>query len=209
MTLNTIELYGGAITTVIPDGFLDVSMLREVPDTQEVYVNGRDPHSSVSNDGLGYNESIIIDLLQRVDVEDDRMALDFHLKEIGELNGSNDWRVIKYDNQFDTLLTKDAVPQTCILLETVSKWGKVNEPPQAVVSCIGLLRLKDVTTDVLITVNVPLDPQQYPDENLTTPSQSLQNNNNNVSIPTRVSVAYHILQEIVKNFKVRDRSLFA
>lgn len=214
MTLNTVELYGGAITTVLPDGFLDVSLLREVPDTQEVYVNSRDPAASVSNDGLGYNESIIFDLLQRIEVEDDRMALDFHLKEISELNGSSDWKILKYDNELHGVLSSTAagagagaaggVPQTCILLESVAKWGGVKEPPQILLSCVGLLRLKDVDTDVLLTVNVPLDPKRFPDEALTITNPQ----DSKVSIPARVSVAYQLLQEIVRKFNVRDKSLF-
>lgn len=206
-TLNTVELYGGAITTVLPEGFLDVSVLREVPDTQEVYVNSRDPASAVANDGLGYNESIILDLLQRVPVENDREALDFHLKEIGELNGSTDWKLLKYDNKLQgpSLLTPGAVPQTCILLESVAKWGRQNNAPsQVLMSCIALLRLKDVDTDVLITVNVPLDPKRFADETLTMTDPQ----NSRFSIPARVSVAYQLLQEIVKNFNVRDKSLF-
>jgi len=41
MNNKEVELYGGAITTVVPPGFIDASTLREVRDTQEVYVNSR------------------------------------------------------------------------------------------------------------------------------------------------------------------------
>ena len=55
---NVTPLYGGAVTTVLPAGFLDASLFRSVPDTQEVYVNGRRPAGDTSSgynadDGLG------------------------------------------------------------------------------------------------------------------------------------------------------------
>lgn len=207
---NKIELYGGAITTVIPQGFMDVSMLREVPDTQEVYVNSRDPNGrngddSTISDGLGFNESVIVDLLQRVEESDDKKALDFHLKEIADLNGSTQWEILQYDDQFPSLLVDSCVAQTCVTLETAYKWGKANEK-QTVISCVGLLRLVDVETDVLITVNVPLDTQRYPEETWDRLSQCIQDKS---LLPDRISVAYNLLKEIVKNFNIKDKSLFA
>lgn len=201
--VTNVQLYGGAITTVIPQGFLDASMLREVPDTQEVYVNSRSETENFT-DGLGSNESVIVDLLQRVEEEDDKRALDFHLKEIADLNGSTEWELLKYDNKFDQLATP-AVAQTCIVLETAYKWGKVSEK-EIVISCIGLLRLKDVETDVLITVNIPLDAAKYPEETLETLTQSVKD----VSLlPQRIAAGYNVLLEIVKNFDIKDKSLFA
>ncbi|CAL9732525.1 nuclear import protein Mog1p [Monosporozyma unispora] len=201
--LTTVQLYGGAIATVIPQGFLDASMLREVPDTQEVYVNSRSK-SDDFNDGLGFNESVIIDLLQRVEEEDDKKALDFHLKEIADLNGSTEWELLKYDNKFDQLATPSAA-QTCIFLETAYKWGKVSEK-EIVISCIGLIRLKDVETDVLITVNIPLDSTKYSDETLNRLTESIKDS---TKLPQRISTGYNILLEIVKKFNIKDKSLFA
>lgn len=200
-----IPLYGGAITTVIPDGFLDVSMLREVPDTQEVYVNSRSENDA-NDDGLGFNESVIVDLLQRVEEGDDKKALEFHLKEIADLNGSTQWEVLKYQAlESQTLATSGAIAQCCVMLETAYKWGKVNEK-EIVVSCIGLIRLEDVDTDVLITVNVPLDAKKYPEETWTNLESAVKDES---LLPARISAAYSILLQIVQKFQVKDKSLFA
>lgn len=187
-------LYGGAITTIIPAGFLDASMLREIPDTQEVFVNSRSNVDEVK-DGLGLNESIIIDLLQRVEEDDDKKALQYHLKEISELNGSTNWKLL-----INEVHTKNNNGQTCIMLETAYKWGKVNEK-EIVVSCIGLIRLKDVETDVLITVNVPLDSEKFPDETMDNLTEG--------KIPPRITMAYNHLVQMVNQFTIKDKSLFA
>lgn len=187
-------LYGGAITTLIPAGFLDASMLREVPDTQEVFVNSRSSMDEIK-DGLGLNESIIVDLLQRVEASDDREALQFHLKEISDLNGSTEWKLLIHETH-----TKNNNGQTCIMLETAYKWGKVAEK-ENVVSCIGLIRLEDVETDVLITVNVPLDQGNFPEETM----DNLQHG----KIPPRVTMAYNHLVQMVHQFTVKDKALFA
>lgn len=39
------DLFGGAITVDLPPGLIDASDLRQVPDTQEVFLS---PHSDVS-----------------------------------------------------------------------------------------------------------------------------------------------------------------
>ncbi|KAJ3218728.1 hypothetical protein HDU67_004248 [Dinochytrium kinnereticum] len=53
------ELFGGAITISLPDRFVDASVLREVPDNQEVFI-----------DTKGTDQSIIIELLEMLPAED-------------------------------------------------------------------------------------------------------------------------------------------
>ena len=57
------ELFGGAITIQLPNDLLDASELREVPDTQEVFV---DKHSDIS---------YILDVNERVPPTDNREAI--------------------------------------------------------------------------------------------------------------------------------------
>ncbi|KAJ3081570.1 hypothetical protein HK102_002265, partial [Quaeritorhiza haematococci] len=52
MSTSERPLFGGAITTALPDSFIDISTFREVPDNQEVFVD-RDT-----------DQSIVIELLQ-------------------------------------------------------------------------------------------------------------------------------------------------
>lgn len=188
------ELYGGAIVTVIPEGFLDASILREVPDTQEVFVNSReDSEENKFNDGLGTNESVIIDLLQAVDEPNDREALSVHIQEITSMNGSNDWKLVRYENPAPHI-------QTCIAVESAYKWGK-RDMKETLVLCLALLRLEKVQTDAVLSVNVPLAD--------TTELQAMSEAvNDSGNIPPRIQAAYTLVKEMANEFKVLDESLF-
>ncbi|QLL34612.1 hypothetical protein HG536_0G04740 [Torulaspora globosa] len=177
-------LYGGAITTYLPDGFLDASLLREVPDTQEVYVNSRQDDESY-DDGLGKNESVVIDLLERVDAGDDFEALKEHVMEIASFDSSSDVKFARLEQLADN-------QQACVVVESVNKWGK-RELNETVVLCVGLIRLADVATDVVITVHVPWS------QNEPFAGQEL---------PAPIAAAYRLLLRMVSEFKVVDKSLF-
>ncbi|CEP62645.1 Ran GTPase-binding protein MOG1 LALA0_S06e00430g [Lachancea lanzarotensis] len=192
--LKPQELYGGAIACVIPEGFLDVSMLREVPDTQEVFVNSRDASEKDKiPDGLGLDESIIIDLLQRVDAANDREALDMHLQEIAGLNASKEWTVAKLD-------TSKAY-QTCVAIETAYKWGK-QDLKETLVLCLALLRLEDVETDVIISINIPISSKPA----LEDVHNWLQDKTQ--PLPPNIDSAYSILRTMANKLEVRDKTLF-
>ncbi|SMN20665.1 similar to Saccharomyces cerevisiae YJR074W MOG1 Conserved nuclear protein that interacts with GTP-Gsp1p [Maudiozyma saulgeensis] len=185
------ELYGGAITTVIPGGFLDASLVREIPDTQEVFVNSRKPGEDKDfNDGLAFNESIIVDLLQRVDAASDKDALDLHIKEIASLNQSDELRIAKYESLTDTI-------QSCICVEDAYKWGKLTEK-ETVAVCTALIRLGNIETDVVLTINVPVTKDQ-PEE-----FEVLEKG----ELPDRVLAAYKLVKEMATQFKIIDDSLF-
>ena len=217
---NVTPLYGGAVTTELPAGFLDASLFRSVPDTQEVYVNGRRPAGDTSSgynadDGLGFNESIIVDLLQRVEADDDRAALDIHLNEIDSLNGggSHGYRVLKYELLEGLIVENDGTSgnngsattaQACITVQSANKWGDPRQR-ETVTSCIGLIRLSDVATDVLITINVPLTSQEEEEEEL---ALGTAETGDSAHIPKRTLAAYRLLLEMLRNFKVVDKGLF-
>lgn len=69
----TTNLYGGSIKVVLPSNFIDASDFRQVPDNQEVFVNDNN------------NDSIVFDILERVNAEDED-AVQEHVKEIAVLN---------------------------------------------------------------------------------------------------------------------------
>lgn len=188
------ELYGGAIVTVIPDGFLDASMLREVPDTQEVFVNSRKEQDRFE-DGLGTNESVIVDLLQRVSEQDNRKALDVHIREVSSINGTNEWRLLKLDGEGTST-------QTCVAVESALKWGK-EDMRETLVLCLALIRLEDVETDVIITVNVPIDDASELEE-----LDQWVSDDTRKPLPPRVRASYAVLKQMVQEFRIIDESLF-
>lgn len=80
LPLKPAELFGGAITTVVPESFVDASNFREVPDNQEVFVSMSDEDADVS---------IIVDILERVEPEgavseeeEDMKAMEVHFADV-------------------------------------------------------------------------------------------------------------------------------
>lgn len=169
-----VSLYGGAIRTVLAPGFIDASQLREVPDTQEVFVNGRQAGDEYG-DGLGMDESVTVDLLERVDAADDMEALKVHVEEIFDLNGSQRCEIGPFEKVNDS--------QTCVAHDS------------RLVLCVGLIRLPQYATDVVLTVNVP-------------GQEGATLNREHKELPKRVVAAYRLLQTMIKHFQVLDGSLF-
>lgn len=172
-----VSLYGGALRTVLPPGFIDASSLREVPDTQEVFVNARKDGDQYG-DGLGIDESITVDLLERVDASSDAQALKVHVEEIFELNGSKQCEI-------GPIEVVDG-SQTCIAYDS------------EIVLCVGLIRLGQHETDVVLTVNVP--GREAP--------VRLQQSQGYKELPQNVNSAYRLLKSMIKHFQVLDSSLF-
>lgn len=188
MNNKEVELYGGAITTVVPPGFIDASTLREVPDTQEVYVNSRRDEEEFE-DGLATNESIIVDLLETVDKSDLKEAWQFHVEDLTELNGTTKWEALQEDT------VQQGTKFTGLVMEVANKWGKP-DLAQTVVIGVALIRLTQFDTDVVISIDVPLTKEEA--------SQA-----SNKELPARCHAVYQLLQEMVRKFHVVDTSLFA
>ena len=68
------ELFGGAITIMLPETFEDVSILREIPDHQEVFV---DKDSEVS---------LIVELLEHDGTVSDEHAPTYYFKDLATCN---------------------------------------------------------------------------------------------------------------------------
>ncbi|KAG7740907.1 hypothetical protein KL923_001548 [Ogataea haglerorum] len=143
MNFEETKLYGGAITTYIPAGMVDASTLRQIPDTQEVFVAGPDTQ-------LGPEDAIIFDLLESVDVPDDAAA-EYHFQELAKLNGADNAKVLEATKIVCPNFAQDP---TYVLVgsQEVKKWGR---DQTELVVLLGLIRLQRVQTDLLITYNLP------------------------------------------------------
>lgn len=83
MDFLSTPLYGGAILADLPVGFQDVSSIRQIPDTQEVYLSS-----------AGYT-SVVFDILERVtDQGDDLECLKYHLWDIVD-EDAGDTRIVE------------------------------------------------------------------------------------------------------------------
>lgn len=140
-------LFGGALSAVMPPNATDISELREIPDNQEVFA-----HSHT-------DQSLIVELVEYQSQVADQDAARYHFEDIA---GSN-----KALEPGDFTVT-DVVPLSkseVSLSVCSSAWmltgtqcvSKFNEEARNVVTLhLGVFRLPQFTTDVLITFNDPL-----------------------------------------------------
>ncbi|KAK2956259.1 putative Ran-interacting Mog1 protein [Blattamonas nauphoetae] len=146
------DLFGGAIEVDLPKTWVDASTGRPVQDNQEIYLH---PTNQLNH--------IIIEIMERAPI-DDSSAIAFHYKDLSELNQSLDV-VVHYNctltNQ-EVPCVSPTFPKFCLVVNHVL--GRFHN--HDVISYIGLIRIKEVETDILINVNITLPgeitPKQQP-----------------------------------------------
>jgi len=189
---RSTPLFGGALVCDLPDRFADVSKLREVPDNQEVWID---------KDGF---TSIIFDITERVGpagsgLESDGRALTVHLE---DLVGS-DIDTVKVWNTTETQFTNlddDLPAYTLIATQTPkSSSNESSSAPDFTALILTLLRLEKVSTDVLITINVPHIKGEYDEDEV-----DLALGKQGELIGDAVEYA----AKIWESFKIRDWNLF-
>lgn len=145
-------LFGGALSAVIPDSATDISELREIPDNQEVFAHA---HT---------DQSLIVELVEYQGQVVDQDAARYHFDDIA---GSN--KALEPGAFEVTSIV--ALPKSELSLSVCSSaWmltgtqcvSKFNEEARNTVTIhLGLFRLPQFSTDVLITFN---DPQSISPE---------------------------------------------
>ncbi|XP_067368545.1 ran guanine nucleotide release factor [Channa argus] len=139
-------LFGGALSAVVPHSATDISDLREIPDNQEVFAHA---HT---------DQSLIVELVEYQGRVADQDAARYHFEDIA---GSN--KALEPGAFEVTSLTALPKSEVC-LSECSSAWmligtqrvSKFNEEARNTVTLhLGLLRLPQFSTDVLITFNDP------------------------------------------------------
>ena len=195
--MATTELYGGAITAAIPAGFVDASMFREIPDTQEVYVSQT------------VDDSILVDLMEAVEGSSGDEILNIHLKEIAEINNVTNY---EYSRIFSkevpvAKIGQDTVGYVTISIEPARKWGREaqlensadNLPAPLLVIILAAVRLERVSTDLLVTFNTPIVSKADYDRLV---SGSIE------KFPERVQNGLAFVEQFLKTVEVKDWSLF-
>ncbi|KAG7514742.1 hypothetical protein JOB18_041874 [Solea senegalensis] len=139
-------LFGGAMSTVIPHSATDISELREIPDNQEVFAH---THT---------DQSLIVELVEYQGQVSDQDSVRYHFEDIA---GSN--KALEPGAFGVTSIV--ALPHSELSLsECSSAWmltgtqcvSKFNEEVKNVVTLhLGLFRLPQFSTDILITFNDP------------------------------------------------------
>lgn len=139
-------LFGGALSALLPQSATDISELREIPDNQEVFAHA---HT---------DQSLIVELVEYQGQVADQDAAKYHFEDIA---GSN--KALE-PGSFEVTAVVPLSKSEVSLSDCSSAWmltgtqsvSKFNEEARNVVTIhLGLFRLPQFSTDVLITFNDP------------------------------------------------------
>lgn len=132
---TTRPLYGGAITALLPTSFLDASDVRPVPDHQEVFT------SPSAAEPL----SIIFDILEAQPGTNEEVIAT-HFRDVAE--GA-------YEFLGEVAVAK-VLPEEKEVVIVKGKTAQVGSRVGQFVVIMGVVRLENVNTDFVVTVNVPM-----------------------------------------------------
>ncbi|XP_041378251.1 ran guanine nucleotide release factor-like isoform X2 [Gigantopelta aegis] len=141
------DLFGGALSAVIPKQAKDVSTIREIPDNQEIFAHNLT------------DQSIIVEILEYVD-QDDEEAVKTHFDDLADSNDA----VSADDSQIHVV---EVIPadqlamaqcEKAFYVRGQQKIAKFKEAAKNTVNIhLGLFRLPAFTTDILVTFNDPVN----------------------------------------------------
>ncbi|KAI9833811.1 MAG: multicopy suppressor of ts gsp1 [Phylliscum demangeonii] len=211
-----VALFGGAITVQLPASFTDASALRQVPDSQEVYLAR-----------TGFS-SVVFDLTERVEAggggdganandndndnpsaDPDAAAFDAHM---ADLIDDADRREGRYTLWRTTRATAPNVaPETPVLTRLVTvkhdAAGQRNDRGRLTAILLILIRLERVKTDVLVSINVPHHDRgvdEVEDEWEGDPANGVRG----AWLRPEMQMAAAMQDEILRSFTVVDWRLF-
>ncbi|CAL1592905.1 unnamed protein product [Knipowitschia caucasica] len=145
-------LFGGALSTVLPSSSTDISTLREIPDNQEVFAHA---HT---------DQSIIVELLEYQSQVADQDAASYHFEDIAGSNKALEPGAFQVTSVTPLLKSELSLSQCSSgwLLTGAQSVSKFNEEARNTVAIqLGLFRLPQFSTDILVTFN---DPQSISPE---------------------------------------------
>lgn len=145
---QTRPLFGGALSAAIPFSATDISDLREIPDNQEVFAH---PHT---------DQSLIVELVEYQGQVEDQDAAKYHFEDIASSNKALAAGAFEVTNVVP--LSKSEVSlsdcSTAWMLTGTQCVAKFNEEARNMVTLhLGLFRLPQFSTEILVTFN---DPQR-------------------------------------------------
>ncbi|XP_031099313.1 ran guanine nucleotide release factor [Ipomoea triloba] len=188
-------LFGGAIASTFPVRFQDVSNVRQVPDHQEVFV---DP---------ARDESLIFELLElKQDVADNGSATWF-LQDLANEQDAEGTMLIEQSGVVEapglSFRTLPAIITTAVGQMAISKGRQGREAQNLVKVYLANVRLKEVTTDILITAYEPIVINSL--------SESASTVGAGVAVPAAQAGCMpmaEVFKLAVSTFKVNDWRLF-
>eukprot|EP00238_Polyblepharides_amylifera_P013306 CAMPEP_0196582230 /NCGR_PEP_ID=MMETSP1081-20130531/38112_1 /TAXON_ID=36882 /ORGANISM="Pyramimonas amylifera, Strain CCMP720" /LENGTH=193 /DNA_ID=CAMNT_0041902733 /DNA_START=126 /DNA_END=704 /DNA_ORIENTATION=+ len=141
------ELFGGAVAVEVAKRFVDVSDFRQVPDNQECFADGN------------ADESLLVELLEhKSDVRDEDSAR-FFFDDLGVANEASaceltHLEIIPLDGT--PRMQRRGVSYLVTGRQQVAKGKDDADAANVVLVHLVVIRLPDVATDILITINKPI-----------------------------------------------------
>jgi hypothetical protein len=141
-------LYGGAIFSKLHDAYMDISNLREVPDHQEVFVDNNS------------DNSLIVELFDYEANLTDEAAIEHYFTELATFNESKLNAIITNGNMTEQTFCPSIPAQfpriALIGKQSASKFkARSGSEVDEFYVILVLIRLANVGTDMLISLNIP------------------------------------------------------
>ncbi|EIE24757.1 Mog1p/PsbP-like protein [Coccomyxa subellipsoidea C-169] len=183
--LQQVQLFGGAAEIAVPSRFEDVSNIRPVPDNQEVY-------SDASVD-----QSIVVEVVQ-VDVPDSD-SCQHCFNDLANVSGASMQQI-----ESETVLNPQDIPGVpgeaykvvIVGQQMVSKGRQGTDAANRVI--MAIIRLKQVSSDVLIILNTPISVS----------ASSAAAKDIGPGERSEHLMAPSLLRRVLATFKIKDYSLF-
>lgn len=173
-------VFGGAITMTLPADIIDASEIRQVPDTQELFLF-RDS-----------DISIILEVLERVEPDDPSEAITFHFNSIAHDNDAQT-AVVHAIEQVPATSTDTNTTPPAIILYGTQHVAKFNRPtPDEVRIFLAVFRVASKNVDLVLTFNVPV----------------VTEDNKGASDGAGLTAAKLQFEEAVRSLKIVDLGLF-
>ncbi len=145
-------LYGGAIESILLPIFEDVSSLRDIPDHQEVFLH----HDSEA--------SIIVELLDLEKDASESNILSHYFTDLAKHNDCQNYEIFQQSLSMPDGFMPHVTPAfsrlACTGKQMVKKYRSEQAKVDYVYIALVVVRLRNVDTDVLISLNLPLSEQR-------------------------------------------------
>lgn len=144
------QLYGGAMSILLPSYYIDTSVFRQIPDNQEVF-----SHADT-------DRSIIVELLEQQHTSNGVLPAEFYLNNLAEeseaIQASTHQIHELPSSDFPHLTSEDPRLSISVAFGThvVTKFHDAVEHASRVDVHLACIRLPRVTTDLLIVFNDPI-----------------------------------------------------
>ncbi|KAG8690663.1 hypothetical protein FRC11_009961 [Ceratobasidium sp. 423] len=141
------ELFGGAITVQLPAGLTDASDLRQVPDTQEVFL------------ATDSDVSVVFEILQRVEPDNPIEVAKFHFDSLSHDNDAVS-STVEFVNT-PAQQPESAGPIKLSVLQGTQLVPKFNRThPDTVKIFLAVYRVVEKDIDLVLTFNVPVQTEK-------------------------------------------------